>query len=171
MDRTLKVLNELVRERVIESYAIGGGVAGLFYMEPVLTYDMDVFVFLPQGRPGKLVSLSPIYEYLRRKGYQPQREQIVIEGVPVQFIPAYNDLVEEAVKESVEKRYKKTKTRILRAEHLVAIMLQTDRPKDRARMAQLLEEASIHKGRLDRILKRHDLWQRWHKFRDRFYEE
>lgn len=170
MDKTLKVLNDLVRDGAIESYAIGGGVAGLFYMEPVLTYDMDVFVFLPRGS-GRLISLSPLYERLRRMGYHPQKEQVVIEGVPVQFIPAYNDLVEEAVKESVETRYRKTKTKILRAEYLLSIMLQTDRPKDRARMTQLLEEASIDKDRLERILKRHDLRRKWSEFRKRFYEK
>lgn len=84
--------------------------ASLFYMEPVLIYDMDVFVLLPHGS-GKAISLSPIYEHLRRKGYRPRKEQIVIEGIPVQFIPAYNDLVEEAVKESVQRRYKRIKTR------------------------------------------------------------
>ena len=170
MEKTLKVLNELVSEGIIERYAIGGGIAGLFYMEPVLTYDMDVFVLLRQA-PGKLISLSPIYEYLRRKGCQAHQEHIVIQGVPVQFIPAYNDLVEEAVKESVEMRYKRTKARILRAEHLLAIMLQTNRPKDRVRMTQLLEEATLDKNRLARILRRHELWHRWREFRTRFYGE
>ena len=139
MEKTLKVLNELERKRVIEKYAIGGGIATLFYMEPVLTYDLDVFVFLSQTQSG-LIIVSPIYEYLRRKGYKTHREHIVIEGVPVQFIPAYNELVEEAVKEAREIRYKKTKTRVLRVEHLLAIMLQTNRSKDKTRMAQLLEE-------------------------------
>jgi len=46
MERTLKVLNELERSGIIETYAIGGGIAAIFYIEPVLTYHLDVFVRL-----------------------------------------------------------------------------------------------------------------------------
>lgn len=169
MEKTLKVLNELKNEGDIGKYAIGGGIAGLFYMEPLLTYDLDVFVFLPQQTSGSLIDLSPLYASLRKKGYLPHREHVMIEGVPVQFIPAYNELVKEAVEESARKRYQKTTTRVVRAEHLLAIMLQTDRPKDRARMTQLLEEAAMDKGRLADILERHGLQRRWSEFRKRFY--
>ena len=105
MEKAIKVLNELEKEGILERYAIGGGIAALFYTEPVLTYDLDVFVFLPMTK-SKLVMLSPIYDYLRSKGYQEHKEHIVIEGVPVQFIPAYNSLVEEALKEANEIEYK-----------------------------------------------------------------
>jgi len=170
MEKTLKVLNELEKEGIIAGYAIGGGIAGLFYTEPVLTYDLDVFILLTQA-PGKLISLSPIYEYLRKKGYRAHREHVVIGGLPVQFIPVYNDLVEEAVTEAAQMRYRKTATKVLRAEHLLAICLKTDRPKDRARMTQLLEEAEIDKGYLGRILERHGLSRKWREFRKRFYEK
>jgi uncharacterized protein (UPF0297 family) len=42
--------------------------------------------------------LLPIYDYLKKKGYKPFKKHIVIAGIPVQFIPAYNDLVKEAIK-------------------------------------------------------------------------
>lgn len=170
VEKTLKVVNELERKRIIEKYAIGGGIATIFYMEPVLTYDLDIFVFLPQTQRG-LVTVSPIYKYLRGKGYKAHQEHIVIEGVPVQFIPAYNDLVEEAVREAREIRFKGTKTRVLRAEHLLAIMLQTNRPKDRARMTQQLEETKIDMNYLTEILGLHGLRRNWNEFKKRFYEE
>jgi len=170
MEKTLKVLNELERKKIIEKYAIGGGIATIFYMEPVLTYDMDVFIFLPHTSSG-LISLSPVYEYLRNKGYKAHQEHLMIEGVPVQFIPAYNALVEEAVKEAREIRYKRTKTRVLRVEHLLAIMLQTNRLKDRTRMAQLLEEAKVETGYLMEILVQHGLRERWDEFRNQFHEK
>ena len=168
MEKTLNILNELERKGIIEQYAIGGGIAGIFYMEPVLTYDLDVFVFLPQA-PGKLISLSSIYGYLRKKGYRAHQEHVVIEGLPVQFIPAYNELVEEALREAAQIRYQKTTTRVLRAEHLLAIMLQTDRPKDRARMTQLLEEAKIDMEYLTKIFERHRLKKDWIAFKRRHY--
>src|SRR5438045_474043 len=130
MEKTLKVLNELGKAGLLTKYAIGGAVALLFHAEPVLTYDMDVFCFLPAGA-GKLITLSPIYSYLRKKGYREKQEHVLIEGIPVQFIPAYNKLVEEAVTQAVAVRFKRTKTRVVRAEHLLAIMLKTNRPKDR----------------------------------------
>ena len=170
MEKTLKVLNEIEKKGVIEKYAIGGGIAIIFYMEPVLTYDMDVFVFLPQAQSG-LVMISPIYEHLREKGYKVHQEHIIIEGVPVQFIPAYNDLIEEAVKEAKEIEYKRTKTRVIRAEHLLAIMLQTNRPKDRTRMTQLLDEVEIDMNYFTEILGRHGLRKKWTEFRRRFYGE
>jgi hypothetical protein len=170
MDKTLKVLNELERSGIIERYAIGGAIAAMFYTEPIATYDLDVFVLLAEIPTG-LISLSPVYEYLRRKGYKGHEDHVLIEGTPVQFIPAYNDLVEEAVKEAVEKRYKRVGTRVLRAEHLLAIMLQTGRPKDKTRMTQLLEGAGIDMNYLRGILRRHGLKEKWQEFRKRFYEE
>jgi len=168
MEKTLKVLNELERKGIIEKYAIGGGIATIFYMEPVLTYDLDVFVFLPKTQSG-LITVSPIYEYLQGKGYKAHQEHITIHGVPVQFIPAYNELVEEAVNEAREIHYKRTRTRILRVEHLLAIMLQTDRPKDRTRITQLLEEAEINIDYLTKIIGRHGLRRKWQEFQRRFY--
>ncbi len=59
MERTLEVLNRLEREGAFRRYAIGGGVAVLFYAEPVLTYDLDVFLLLnPEGSSG-LVDRAP----------------------------------------------------------------------------------------------------------------
>ena len=154
MEKTLKVLNELEKKCFIEKYAIGGGIAALFYTEPVLTYDLDVCIVL-----------SPIYDYLKRKGYREDREHIIIEGIPVQFIPAYNSLVEEAVRGAREVRYKGVKTKVIRSEHLLAIVLQTGRAKDKARMTLFLEEAKVNQNKLAEIIKRHNLDAEWNRFK------
>jgi len=164
MEKTLMILNKLEAAGLITRYAIGGAIAFLFHAEPVLTYDMDVFCFLPAG-DAKLITLQPIYSYLKDKGYHEDKEHIVIEGLPVQFIPAYNDLVVEAVTHAQETRFKKTATRVVRPEYLVAILLQTDRPKDRARLPQLLDQADIDGRALATILKRHGLESKWQKFK------
>ena len=44
MKRTLQVLNELERDGIVERYAIGGAMGATFYVEPLLTFDLDVFV-------------------------------------------------------------------------------------------------------------------------------
>ena len=69
-----------------------------------LTYDLDVFVLLPQTAGG-LLTLSPICEALKRRGCAEEGECLLIEGMPVQFLPAYNLLLAEALAESRETRY------------------------------------------------------------------
>jgi hypothetical protein len=170
VEKTLKVLNNLEKKGMIERYCIGGGIAILYYAEPVLTYDLDVFCLLPAEKGG-LITLSPIYEYLQKKGGKVEEEHIIIEGIPVQFIPAYNELVEEAVDEAIEVKYERVKTRIVRAEHLLVIMLQTYRSKDRERMLLLLDEAQVDMACLENILDRHGLQKKWRAFRRRYDEE
>ena len=104
-----------------------------FYVEPLLTFDLDVFVVLPQGAAGFL-SLAPLYEALRAQGYTEEGECVLIEGVPVQFLPAHNALLDEALREAHETSYEEARTRVVRVEHLIAICLQTARDKDRERV-------------------------------------
>ena len=169
MEKTLKVLNDLETKGLIKRYAIGGGIAILYYAEPVLTYDLDVFCLIP-SETGDLITLSHIYEHLQGKGYGLDGEHVLIEGIPVQFIPAYNKLVEEAIDEAVKVDYKRVKTKIVRAEHLLAIMLQTYRPKDRERMLLFVDEARLDMLYLEEILERHGLQKKWRQFRRRYDE-
>ena len=115
-----------------------------------------MFVVLPQAGGG-LLTLAPLYEALRARGYHEEKECVNIEGVPVQFLPAYNALLEEALAEARETRYEATPTRVLRAEHLLAIALQTGRDKDRERVRLLREEASLDQKYLASVLARHGL--------------
>ncbi len=160
MEATLKILNELEREGVISRYAIGGAVGAIFYMEPFLTYDLDVFVLLPQTTGG-LVTLSPIYEALKRRGCEEEGECLLVEGMPVQFLPAYNPLLEEAL----ETCYAETMTRVLRPEHLAAIMVQTGRNKDRQRFSTFMQEAELDADYLRDMLERHQLTEGFHTWK------
>jgi hypothetical protein len=160
MEATLKVLNELEREGVIARYAIGGAVGAIFYMEPFLTYDLDVFVVLPQTGGG-LLTPGPIYEALKRRGYEADGECVIIEGMPVQFLPAYNPLLEEAMAEARETPYAESMTRVLRPEHLAAIMVQTGRDKDRQRFATFMQEAEQDADYLGGVLARYGLTERF----------
>ena len=68
---------------------------------------------------------------------------LVVEGVPVQFLPAYNSLIEEALEQAQQTTYEDITTRVLRGEYLVAIALQTGRSKDRERVRILREQAQL----------------------------
>ena len=161
MKKTLAILNKLKEGGLIDGYAIGGGIAVLFYVEPVFTSDLDIFCLIPAAKGKTIVSLSPIYDFLKKKGYKVHKEQVVIEGVPVQFIPAYNELIEDSVKEAKEVDYEGLKTRVVGLEHLLAIMLQTNRPKDRERIFLILGETKVKKESLNKILKKHNLMGKW----------
>jgi hypothetical protein len=160
MEKTLQVLNILERDGVLRRYAIGGAMGATFYVEPVLTFDLDIFVQFPQTAEG-LLTLEPLYQALRARGYTEEGECVHIEGVPVQFLPAHNDLLVEALAEAREILYEQTPTRVLRAEHLAAVALQTGRDKDRERVRLLREEATLDKDYLTGVLDRHGLGARW----------
>jgi hypothetical protein len=161
MRKTLEVLNRLERDGVIGRYAIGGAMAATFYIEPFTTFDLDVFVILSLQGSLPLASLSPIYEALHGMGYSDEKECIIVEGVPVQFLPAYSTLVEEALGQSIEVPYEDLTTRVFSAEHLAAIAVQTGRGKDRARVQMFLDAGVLDKPRLMDILARFGLEGRW----------
>jgi hypothetical protein len=140
--------------------------AALYYIEPLLTYDLDIF-FVPIE--DSIDVLAPIYQCLKEKGFKIKGEHILIEGVPVQFIPVYNDLVKEAVLYSDEVKYGRIKTKVLGLEYLIAVMLQTYRPKDRERLVKIFEEAKVDLKLLKKILKKHGLYDKYVQFKERYF--
>lgn len=163
MEATISVLNDLESRGLLTRYAIGGAMALLFHTEPVATFDLDIFCLIPEA--GPIVTMSPLYDALQRDGHTIEAEHVLIAGVPVQFIPAYNPLIVEALNESDERKFGNTPTRVLRLEHLLAIMLQTGRPKDRQRAALLATNAVFDESRLHDILTRHGLTDQWQQIR------
>jgi hypothetical protein len=74
----------LKEKNLLKDYAIGGGIGALFYIEPFLTYDLDVFIILPkENNEEDLISLSPISDYFEKRKYSWSGEHIIIEGIPV----------------------------------------------------------------------------------------
>jgi hypothetical protein len=137
--------------------------AGFFYAEAVVTEDLDIFVLYKTS--GGLISLTPIYDFLKQRGATEEREHLWLAGTLVQLIPAYDTLTEEAVREAVEQTVGQTRTRVMRVEHLIAIALKTGRAKDYARVTLLLDEAEVDDIRLQDILARHHLRAGWEKYK------
>jgi hypothetical protein len=92
-----RVLAQMRQEGVIIEYAIGGATAVLFYAEPTRTYDVDVFALLPSVDQSELISLAPVYRWAASRGFTVDAEHVLIHGVPVQILPAYNALVVDAI--------------------------------------------------------------------------
>ena len=145
------ILNEMKSEQVILDYALGGAMAVLFYAEPARTYDLDVFVHLPPAE-GTLVQLTPIYDWLQRRSFSPKAEHVMIHGVPVQFLPAYNELVEETVENARVLDYEGVAVRVAPPEHLVALAIEAGGRKRRERALQLLESGAVDRKHLAALL-------------------
>src|SRR4030042_2370573 len=105
MEKALAVINELKNNGIIKDYAIAGGIATIFYVEPILTYDLDIF-FTYETEPEGLNILKPIYEFLRERNYKEKEEHVLIEDIPVQFFPVYDALSKEAVEHAYKTTYK-----------------------------------------------------------------
>ena len=76
-----KVFNELEHKGIFSRYAIGGAMGAIFYTEPFLTFDLDVFVVLPTAQGG-LLTLAPIYDALRARGYAEEANECVVIAIP-----------------------------------------------------------------------------------------
>jgi hypothetical protein len=167
MRRTLETLLQLRREGFFERFAIGGAVAAAYFVEAVVTEDLDVFAFLKRGSSG-LIDLEPLYERLRQLGGEPQDEHVVIAGWPVQILPPYSPLVEEAVRSARDCRYEDLVVPVLAPEYLCAIALQTGRPKDFARVHSFMEADAVDTGRLKALVERFSLVLRWREYERRY---
>jgi len=112
MIEALRTLNQLKREGVIKDYAIGGGYAVNYYLEPILTYDLDIFVLMTTDK-----EYSALYRYFRSRKYQTKNVYIIIGGMPVQFLPSFiSPLIDEAIKQAKRIRVKGTHSKVLTVE-------------------------------------------------------
>jgi hypothetical protein len=153
----LKALNRLVADGLIRDYAIGGAIGASFYLPAMQTEDLDVFVFLPDSAASLLVSLTPIYEALKREGGVVDREHIRFDQWPVQILTDSNLLIAEAIRDARSVDFEGVPARVFRAEHLCAIALQTGRAKDIARVNLFLELREVNPEALSSICARHGL--------------
>jgi hypothetical protein len=168
---TISMINKMQTDGVIQRYAIGGAVGATFYLEPVATLDVDVFVAL-QPEVGKLLANpQPIFDYLKARGGTMNGEYIVVAGWPVQFLPAANPLTAEALEQAVEKDVAGVPARVFTAEHLAAIALQTGRAKDKARLLQFAEAGGLDAARFQDIILRHGLTEAWKRFEKQFLDD
>lgn len=165
MKKVIYILNDLVKKGIVERYAIGGAVAVIFYAETLNTKDVDVFVttHVTKSKTG-IVHLGSIYEHLKKAGYKMEGQYFIIDGIPVDFIAAYDELTLEAVDYAVDRLYDKIKVKVFRPEYLIAIALQTGRSQDLRKIDLLTTETKLDEKLLKDILKRHSLIEKWRRY-------
>ena len=171
IQEVIKTINQMQADGVIEHYAIGDGVGATFYLEPVATLDVDIFINFKSESEKLIISPQPIFDYLKARGCSMEGEYIMIAGCPVQFLPPGNPFVEEALSQAVQKDVAGTPARIFSAEHLSAVALQTGRAKDKSRLLQFIEEGALDASRFQEIISRHGLMPVWKQFKQQFLNE
>jgi hypothetical protein len=156
--QAFRALNDMKSSAIVEDYAIAGAMALVFWTEPVATFDLDVLIFMP-GQAGAILRLDPLYRWAQSRGYAAQAEHIVIEGVPVKFLPSHNALSDEAIRHAEALQYDDVEVRVVRPEYLVALYLEPGArtAKRRERAAALLESNRLDRSRLDQLLDRFKL--------------
>lgn len=163
-------LDAAVGAGVVSRYALGGAVAATFYIEPFATEDVDVFVVL-DAQPGRLlVSLDTVFAFLRDRGARVEGEHLVIGSWPVQFLPATTALQRDALQSATVVDVEGQPVRVLSAEHLAAIALDTSRPKDKVRLQQFLEWARFDRQRFDTLVAKYDLGAKWAQYVTQFLD-
>ncbi|MEW6096960.1 MAG: hypothetical protein AB1567_10645 [bacterium] len=169
MRKTLEVINELKDKGLIKDYAIGGAIGALRWTQPFFTEDLDIFIICEkESKEKELIILTPIYEYLKKKGYPWKGHWIVIEGVPVDIFPA-DELEKTAIEEAQETEYEGIKTKVIGPEYLIALFLRVFRDKDIRKTELMLEEATVNKEKLDKILNKYGLTEKFTNFREKYY--
>lgn len=168
MKEVAKLLEDLKASGVIRDYALFGAVAQMRYTEPVATLDADVLVLL--SNDTGLDVLAPIYNFCRKRGHVPQGEAIRVGNWPVQFVPTFSRLTEEAVREAEIGEIDGIPVRVISAIHLAVIALSVGRTKDHLRILALIEAGGVHEEELQKLAVRHKLAAQWAVFKKRFID-
>jgi hypothetical protein len=163
MKKAIKILNDMKSKGIVSDYAIGGSIAVMFYTEPFLTKDLDVFIY-PQMTESGIVHLSNIHNYLKKLGYKMEGQFYQIEGITVDFVTVYDELTEEALKTAIEKDYAGVKVRVILPEYLLAIALKTGRLKDAVKVEMLCKQAKLNCELLNKLLSKFNLTKEYKKW-------
>lgn len=166
MEEVARLLNEMVEAGVITDYAVFGAVAQMRYTEAVVTMDADILVAVPQD--GALAVLRPIYAFCRERGYLPEGEAVRVGEWPVQFIPAFSPLTEDAMRNAETGDVDGVPLRVVRADYLSVIALSVGRAKDLARVLALREAAAVTDTQIAELAGHYGLSAAWQEFLERF---
>jgi hypothetical protein len=169
MKEVAKLLNDLRDAGVIHDYALFGATAQMRYTEPVATLDADVLVTVPS--PERLDVLQPIYKFCASKGFVPEGEAIRVGGWPVQFVPVFSSLTEEALAHADSADFDGMPLRVLRADYLAVIALSVGRAKDFLRILALMESESVTAEAIAKLADAHGLNEDWEDFRRKFLDD
>lgn len=166
------VLHDMSVKGIIGDYAVGGASAVAFYADPIATKDLDIFFLFEPPQTGLILSLEPIYNYCRERGYTYDDEFISIEGWLVQFVESGHDpLWRDALANAVSFSLGEENLKVLPPEHLAAMWASVARPKDILKIQHFAENDVLQADKLKEVLLRFDLVGSWRKIQGGFPNE
>ncbi len=137
MEKVIRKLNKLKENGTIKDYAIGGAHAVAYYLEPVKTLDLDIFIFIDSDQA--FYNLRAYIKKARLRG-----THVIINDIPVHFIPgSLHPFINEAVKRGKKIRVSGIPTKVLTVEYLIISLLMAFRLKDKMVIPDLLELANM----------------------------
>lgn len=167
----LRVLNEMRERKIISRYAVGGAVAAIFYVEPRETFDLDIFFILAKEPSNNFLRLEAIYDFARNNGFQLESEFVRINGWAVQFLESETPLWKKAVETARRVKFETVETFVIAPEYLAAMMIEVGRNKDWIRLADFLEAGILNETKLQEILVKYNLAEKWEKQKWRFQSD
>ena len=164
-----QLLNGMREAGLVNDYALFGAAAQMRYTEAVATLDADVLITM--SAPAGLDVLEPIYTYCRARGYTAEGEAVRVGAWPVQFIPVFSPLTQEAVNRADTADFDGVPFRVVRAVYLAVMALSVGRAKDLARVLALIESGAVTCDDIDALAARHGLTDAWSRFSRRFLDD
>lgn len=168
MKQVAQLLNDMLHAGIVQNYALFGAMAQMRYTEAVATLDADVLVAVPS--PDRMDVLAGIYDYCNKLGFETQGDAIRVGAWPVQFMPAFSPLTQEAMENAEKADFDSIPFRVVRADYLAVIALSVGRGKDFARILALLESLSVTRDQIARLAAKHGLTDSWSRFESRFID-
>lgn len=154
-----RAINALREEGIVENYAVGEDMGAFFYVDILTTFDVDVFVVLPQQDAP--TNLSRVYDWAQQHGCAIHLDHIIIHGVPVQILAASPGLESEAIERANVLTFDSVPVCVMPPEHLIALYIQTGGDKRRGRARDLFADSAVDKDALRDILERFNLIEKW----------
>lgn len=164
-------INDAQDKGVILKYAMGGAVAASYYLEPVSTEDVDIFVHTKTAHSILDLGTVAIYNFFKSNyDAKEEGEYLIIAGWPVQFLPPTSPLVEDGMSKAYEVDLEGDPLWIFTPEHLAAMALEVGRYKDKLRLEQFLTSAEdkVNKEEFLNLVSTFGLTENWLKFQSQF---
>jgi hypothetical protein len=170
VENALLVVHSLLENGELARYAITGAVAALFYIQPTLTEDVDILVEVSafDNLASGLLLSTRLDAALASRGYTERKDVgIVVEGWPVQFIPAVTKVdiaCLEAASLEVFMSAEGPSVWVLRPEYIIAKALEIARPKDLQRIEAFLTQSAVDLDKLKKVIMDLNLKLQWQDF-------
>ena len=143
MQDITELLNDMKKLNIIKKWALCGGVAAKYYVNPPITKDIDFFVIIDDT---SIMFMSPIYGYMISRGAKFKGHLFTYKGVTVDIIAAKDGLIMEGINKAVKCSIDNASVNILRANYLAAIALEVGRDKDIDRVIRLIDANLLDSG-------------------------